>query len=184
MRKTIVSTMVTLNGVLENPQNWSFDYWNDEIAQYANEQLFACDTLFMGRVTYEAFAEAWSSRAGSNDFADRMNALPKFVASRTLTSPLTWNATLHHENIANENIAAEFAQLKQQPGQNLLQYGMGELTYTLLEHSLIDELRFLVYPVAVAEGKRIFESIEKFTLNLAETKTFSTGVVALHDTPA
>lgn len=178
MRKAIVSTMVTLNGVLENPQNWSFDYWSDEIAQYANEQLLACDTLFMGRLTYEGFSEAWSSRAGSNDFADRMNALPKFVASRTLTSPLTWNATLH-----KENIAAEFAQLKQQPGHNLLQYGMGELTDTLLKQGLIDELRFLVYPVAVAEGKRIFETIEKFKLELAEIKTFSTGVVALHYHP-
>src|SRR4051812_21361636 len=94
MRKIIVSTMVTLNGVMESPQNWSFDYMNEELMKYASDQLFATDALIMGRLTFEGFAEAWSSRAGANAFADRMNALPKFVASRTLKEPLTWNSTL------------------------------------------------------------------------------------------
>jgi dihydrofolate reductase len=178
MKKVIVSTMVSLDGVLENPQNWSFDYWSDEIGKYAYDQLFACDTLFMGRATYEGFAEAWSSRAG-DVFADQMNALPKFVASRTLSAPLTWNATLFQNDIS-----AEVTHLKNQPGMDILQYGMGELTYTLLQHGLVDELRFLVYPVAVGSGKRIFESLEKTPLKLLETRTFSTGVIALHYQPA
>jgi dihydrofolate reductase len=170
--------MVTLNGVEQNPQRWSFDYANDEFMKYASEQLFASDTLIMGRMTYEGFAQAWSARAGADAFADRMNALPKYVASRTLSGPLTWNSTL-----LKGDVVAEVAKIKQQPGQDILQYGIGELTYTLLQHSLIDELRFLVYPVVMGGGGHMFETIDKTALKLLETKTFSNGVLVLHYQP-
>ena len=174
MRKVIVSTMVSLDAVMEDPQLWSFDFMNDEILKVAYDQLFASDILIMGRVTYEAFAEAWSSRAGADEFADRINSLPKYVASRTLSAPLDWNSTLI------EGDPADFiAELKQQSGQDILQYGIGELTHTLLKRGLIDELRFLVYPVVVGSGERFFETIDKTTLKLLESRTFSTGVVAL-----
>jgi len=177
MRKIIVSTMVTVNGVEQNPQNWSFDYANDEFMSYASEQLFASDALIMGRVTYEGFAQAWSARAGADAFADRINALPKYVASRTLKEPLTWNSTL-----LKGDVAAEVAKIKQQPGQNILQYGIGELTYTLLQHGLIDELRFLVYPVVIS-GATMFDNFDKTPLKLLEAKTFSTGVMVVHYQP-
>jgi dihydrofolate reductase len=170
--------MVTLDAVMENPHLWSFDYMNDEILKYAYDQLFAADALVMGRVTYEGFAEAWSSRAGADDFADRMNSLPKYVASRTLKNPLRWNATL-----IQGDVAQGVAKLKQQPGQDILQYGIGELTQTMMQHSLIDELRLLVYPVVVGSGERILENINKTTLKLIDSKSFSSGVVALHYQP-
>jgi dihydrofolate reductase len=132
----------------------------------------------MGRLTYEGFAEAWSARAGSDVFADRMNALPKYVASRTLSEPLRWNA-----NLIKGNVADEVAKLKAQPGQNILQYGCGELTHTLLEHGLVDELRLLVYPVTVGSGQRLLESFGKTKLNLLSATPFSTGVVAIHYQP-
>jgi dihydrofolate reductase len=179
MRKIVVSTMISLDGVMENPQNWSFDYWNDEIQQYAYDQLFASDALIMGRVTYDGFAEAWSSRAGADAFADRMNSLPKYVASRTANLPLTWNSTQIKGDIAQEITA-----LKQQSGQDILQYGCGELTHTLMQHGLVDELRFLIYPVVVGSGGRIFEAIDQTALKLLESRSFSTGVVALHYGPA
>jgi len=94
MRKIVVSAQVSVNGVEEGPQRFSFDYTNDEFMKYASDQLFASDALIMGRVTYEGFAQAWPAMAGSYAFADRMNALPKYVASRTLKDPLTWNASL------------------------------------------------------------------------------------------
>lgn len=178
MRKIIVSTMMTLNAVQENAQNWSFDYWNDEIQKYAYDQLFASDTLVMGRATYEAFAEAWSSRAGADEYADRINALPKYVASRTAKEPLTWNA-----NLIKGDVAAEIAKVRQQPGQNILQFGIGELTHTLLRAGLIDEIRLLVYPVAIGGSGHILENIDKTPMKLIETKTFATGVVALHYQP-
>lgn len=178
MRKIISSTMMTVNGVMENPQLWSFDYWNDEISQYAYDQLFASDALIMGRLTYEGFAEAWSSRAGSDVFADRMNDLPKYVASRTLAGPLEWKA-----NLIEGDVAAAIASLKQQPGQDILQYGCGELTHTLIRAGLVDELRLLVYPVAVGEGRRLLDDLDKLGLKLLTTQTFSSGVIALHYQP-
>jgi dihydrofolate reductase len=174
MRKVIVQTQVSLDGVQENPQLFVFDYHNEEIMNYSKEQLFDSDALLMGRVTYQGFAEVWPTRTG-DDFADRINSLPKYVASRTLKEPLTWNASL-----IKGDVAKEVAKLKNQPGQDILQYGIGELTHTLIQQGLVDELRFLVFPVAVGSGGRIFETFDKTTLKLLETKTFETGVVALH----
>jgi dihydrofolate reductase len=144
---------------------------------YSKEQLFHSDALLAWRVTYEGFAEVWPTRTG-DDFSDRMNSLPKYVASRTLKEPLTWNASLMEGDVAKE-----VAKLKNQPGQDILQYGIGELTHTLIQGGLVDELRFLVFPVAVGSGGRIFETFEKTALKLLETKTFETGVVALHYQP-
>ena len=169
--------MISLDGVQEAPQHWTFDYVNDEFLKYASDQLFASDALIMGRETYEGFAQAWPARAGQDEFADYINSMPKYVASRTLKEA-EWNAT-----VISGDVAGQVADLKQQPGKNILQYGMGELTYTLLEAGLIDEFRFLMYPVAVGDGGRIFESLGKTTLRLIETKAFGTGVVVLHYTP-
>jgi dihydrofolate reductase len=174
MRKVIVQTQVSLDGVQENPQLFVFDYFSDEIMSYNKALLFQSDALLAGRVTYQGFAEVWPTRTG-DDFADRINSLPKYVASRTLKEPLTWNASL-----IKGDVAKEVAKLKNQPGQDILQYGIGELTHTLIQQGLVDELRFLVFPVAVGSGGRIFETFDKTTLKLLETKTFETGVVALH----
>ena len=178
MRKIIISTQVSMDSVIDNPQDWVFDYVNDEFFNYARDQLFDCDALIMGRVTYEAFAEAWSARAGADEFVDRMNSLPKYVASRTLKEPLTWNASL-----IKGDIAKKVAKLKAQKGRNILQFGSGELTRTLLQHGLIDEFRLMVFPVAVGTGKRTFENIQKTPMKLLETKTFNTGVMILHYQP-
>lgn len=178
MKKMIVSTMVSLDGVKENPQHWSFDFWSDEIAQYAYAQLFAVDALVMGRLTYESFAEAWSARAGTDEFADRMNSMPKYVASHTAKEPLTWNATL-----IKGDAATAVAQLKQQSGQDILQYGYGALTHTLIQQGLVDELRLLVYPVVVGSGERIFDKLDKSPFKLLESRSFGSGVIALHYQP-
>lgn len=167
-----------MDSVIDNPQNWVFDYVNDEFFTYAREQLFESDALIMGRVTYEAFAEAWSSRAGADEFADKMNSLPKYVASRTLKEPLTWNA-----NLIKGDVVKEVAKLKEQKGMNILQYGSGELTRILLQHGLIDEFRLMVFPVAVGAGQHTFENIQQTPMKLLETKAFSTGVVILHYEP-
>lgn len=178
MRKLLISSQVSMDMVIDSPQNFVFDYVNDEFFTYAREQLFESDALIMGRITYEAFAKAWSERAGADEFADRMNSLPKHVASRTLKEPLTWNA-----NLIKGDVVKEVAKLKEQNGKNILQYGSGELTHTLLEHGLIDEFRLMVFPVAMGTGQRPFENIQKVPMKLLETKTFNTGVVILHYQP-
>lgn len=177
MRKVIVSTYMTLDGVIENPM-WTFPYWSDEIAQFQTEDLFSSDALLLGRETYEGFKEAWPARAGSDAFADRINSMQKYVASRTLQTA-EWNAT-----IIQGELPAEIAKLKQQPGQNILKYGGGELLNTLLQHNLLDELHLLVYPVLVGSGARLVPQGSDLGLQLTNTKTFSTGVVALIYQPA
>lgn len=170
MRKLVESTFVTLDGVIGSPQEWGPPYWNDEHANYARELLFAADALLLGRATYEGFAEAWPSRSG-DDYSDRINSLPKHVASRTLEEA-TWNAT-----IIKGDVAEEVARLKQQPGENILKFGTGELDRTLIAHELIDEFHFWVFPVLAGGGQRLIEGIETTHLKLVDTTTFSTGIV-------
>jgi hypothetical protein len=97
--KIIAAEYVALDGVIEDPgpvgefvhRGWTVPYWNDELGEYQSELLFACDALLLGRVTYQEFVAAWPSRSG-DPYTDRINSLPKFVASTTLTEPLEWNA--------------------------------------------------------------------------------------------
>src|SRR5687767_4303962 len=178
MRKLVESTFVTLDGVIDSPQRWSGPYWDDEHNKYSRDMLFAADALLLGRVTYETFAEAWPSRP-SDDFTDRINRLPKHVASKTLKqSDMKWNATLIKGDVADE-----VAKLKQQPGQNILKYGTGELDHTLMRHNLVDEFHFWLSPVAAGSGQHLFEGIEMTHLKLVDTTTFKSGIVVLVYTP-
>ncbi len=104
--------------------------------------------------------------------------MPKYVASRTLKEPLQWHATL-----IKGDVAEAIRKLKQEPGKGLLQYGVGELTHTMLKRGLVDELRLLVFPFAFGEGPRIFEHMGVNTPKLLDTKIFSSGAVALHYQP-
>src|SRR5262249_32006384 len=99
-------------------------------------------------------------------------------ASRSQKEPLQWNATL-----VKGDVAQEIRKLKQEPGKSLVQYGVGELTHTMLKNGLVDEFRILVYPFAFGEGPRIFEHMGLNTLKLLGTKTFSSGAIALHFQP-
>jgi dihydrofolate reductase len=176
VRKVIVSTFVTLDGVMEEPQNWNFQFWNDDHTDYATEMLFASDALLLGRETYEGFASSWSTRSG--DFADKINNMPKYVASTTLQEPLSWNATL-----IKGDVPQEVAKLKQQPGKDILIYGSSTLVRSLLPHGVIDDLQLWVYPVVLGSGRRVFEEGSEAKLKLLDTKPFSTGVVILSYQP-
>jgi dihydrofolate reductase len=186
MRKLIESTFVTLDGVISDtipstaphasPEKWGSPYWDDEHNGYGDNLFSSSDALLLGRVTYEGFAEAWPARAG-DEFADRMNAIPKYVASRTLQET-TWNATL-----IKGDVAREVAQLKEQDGQNILKYGTGELDRTLLEHKLVDEYHFWFFPVLVGGGQRLIEGVDTTHLKLANTTTFRSGIIVAVYTP-
>jgi dihydrofolate reductase len=171
---------VSVDGVMDgnNMAFWQqvFAFHSPDVQAYLNDLLFMPDALLMGRKTYEAFAMLWPTRQGKD--ADRINNMPKYVASRTLQEPLQWNATL-----LKGDVVEEIRKLKQAPGNPLLQYGVGELTHTMLQHGLIDEFRFLMFPFAFGEGERIFEQMGVNTLKLLETKTFQSGAIALHYQP-
>jgi dihydrofolate reductase len=108
MRKVVVSVFVTLDGVMEDPGGgegfehggWQIPFFDEDLNRYARELLFASDALLLGRVTYQHFAAAWPSMTDEEGFADRMNSLPKYVASTTLQEPLAWNATLLTGDVA------------------------------------------------------------------------------------
>jgi dihydrofolate reductase len=165
---------MTLDGVIEGPDKWSMDFWGDDIAEFKLQELRSSDAMLLGRVTYEGFAEAWPTMTDEAGFADRMNSLPKYVASTTLQDP-TWNASL-----ISGDVAAAVTELKKQDGANILVGGSGRLVQTLIKDDLVDELQLLVYPVVVGAGSRMFhEGIDKTTFSLIESRTFSTGVVLL-----
>jgi dihydrofolate reductase len=180
MRKLIVEAEVSVDGAMggENADFWTqvFPFHSEDVRKYVNDLLFMPDALVMGKKTYEFFAQVWPTRQGAD--ADKINSMPKYVASRTLKEPLQWNSML-----IKGDVVEEIRKLKQAPGTSLLQYGVGELTHTMFKHGLVDELRVLVYPFTFGEGPRIFEHMGVHTLKLLETKTFSSGVVALHYQP-
>lgn len=175
MRKIIVEAEVSIDGAMggENVDFWKqvFLFHSADVQEYLSELLFMPDALLMGQRTYESFAQVWPTRQGKD--ADRINGMPKYVASRTLKEPLQWNATL-----IKGDVAEEIRKLKQEPGESLVQYGVGELTHTMLQHGLVDEFRILVFPFTFGEGPRIFEHIGIHTLKLLDTKTFHSGAVA------
>lgn len=177
MRKIVLSMYVSLDGVVEEPA-WTMPFWNDEIAQFKYNELFESDALLLGRITYQGFAKAWPSMKDEQGFADRMNGLPKFVASRTLEE-MEWNATL-----IKGDIVEEVSKLKQQSGQNILIFGSADFAQTLMQHNLIDEYRLLIYPVILGGGKRLFKDGSNTKLKLVDTKPFGSGVVALTYQPA
>lgn len=174
--KLVESTFVTLDGVISSPEEWGPPYWDDEHNAYAHTLLFAADALLLGRETYEGVAEAWPARTG-DEYADRINSLPKYVASKTLRDT-SWNAQL----IAGD-VADEVVKLKQQPGQSILKFGTGELDRTLLQDNLIDEFHFWVFPVVAGSGQRLLDGIDMTHLDLADTTRFRSGIVVLTYTP-
>jgi dihydrofolate reductase len=132
----------------------------------------------MGRVTYERFRDNWG--AGGNPYIDRIGAMPKYVASRTLDE-VTWNATL-----LGPDVVEAIQDLKAEPGKNLIKYGNSHLDATLLSEQLVDELRVWIQPVVVGGGQRIFEGVDpsSLKLELAEVRKLGNGSVVLTYIPS
>jgi dihydrofolate reductase len=180
VRKVIASEFVTLDGVMEDP-SWTFQFSSEEQQKFKFDELFASDALLLGRMTYEGFAAAWPTMTDEVGFADKMNSMPKFVVSTTLEEPLEWN----NSTLIKGDVAEEVSRLKQQPGQDILIYGSGELVHTLMQHGLIDEYRIMVFPVFLGSGKRLFkDGSDTKVLRFVDTKTFSSGGVVLTYQPA
>jgi len=184
MRKLIESTHVSLGGEIGSPQEWAYPYLNEEHNEYATRLLFTADALLLGRVTYEGLSAAYPAMTGSdsgapNDFIDRMNSIPKFIASTTLREA-SWNST-----VIEGDVASFVGDLKKQPGGNIIKYGNGPLDATLMEHGLIDEFHVLLTPVAVGRGVHLFEGIDTArALKLADLTRFSNDVLVLVYTPS
>ncbi len=177
MSKLVVAQFLSLDGVMEAPEKWSFPYSNDEIMKFKTEELFASGAHLLGRATYDIFAASWPRRIG--EFADYMNKIPKYVVSTTLKK-LDWDGS--HQIKAN--VAEEVTKLKQQPGKDILVAGSATLVQTLMQHNLVDEYHLLIYPLVLGNGKRFFKDGSTTNLKLVDSTTFSTGVMALIYQPA
>ena len=171
MRKIIESTLVSLDGVIDQPHLWATDYFDSEAEKHALELLSQCDAMLMGRRTYEFFAAAFPHRKG--EYGDRINSIRKYVFSSTLPK-----ADWSNSSIVKGDVAAEVLKLKQQDGKALVIYGHGLLGETLLKHHLLDELKLWIHPVLVGRGK-LFREDEKTNLKLVGQKTLRTGVVVV-----
>ncbi len=160
MRKLIESTLISLDGVIEAPERWaSFDA---EATAYSTEELGNYDAFVMGRVTYEKFFTNWGHITG-NPYIDLISAMPKYVASRSLTQA-AWNATL-----LGPDPSTAIARLKEQPGKDLIKYGTSRFDDTLVRDHLIDEFRFWIMPVVVGSGQRLFQDVNTSGLHLRLT---------------
>jgi dihydrofolate reductase len=187
MRKVSVSTLVTLDGVTQDPGGfgettdggWGNPYFTADAQQNALEHLQVADYFLTGRVTFELLHKTWADIKGGA-YLDRMNEIPKLVASSTLTGPLPWNAT-----VINGDVAAEIARLKEETGGDIEVYGSATLVQTLMRHNLIDEYRIHVHPIVLGGGTQLFpQGGVPATLRLTDTRTLDSGVVSLTYVPA
>jgi dihydrofolate reductase len=183
--RLIVSARTTVDAVMDHNEAW-FDGRLESDAYGAGgatsaswDELRAADALVLGRDTYAGLSKVWPTMSDSYGFADRINGIPKFVASRTLEPPLHWNAAL-----IEGDVAKRVAELKQEHEGNLLSYGCGELAAYLARAGLVDEIRFWLHPVVWGEGTRAFQAGQPpVRLRLIGTTTFSTGLVVLSYQP-
>lgn len=185
MRKLVVNTFMTLDGVMQAPGGpeedptggfdlggWSANYWDDAMGQVMGETMAVPFDLVLGRKTYEIFAAHWP-HATDQPGADALNRATKYVASRTLDT-VEWSNSVLIEG----DVEKEIAKLKQQDGPELQVHGSANLIQTLLRHDLIDEFRVWIFPLVIGNGKRLFsDGTIPAGLKLLDTKSFSTGVV-------
>lgn len=189
MRRLVASEFVTLDGVMEAPGHephpdgknaWALRYAGEDQQRYKVEELFQAGAVLLGRVTYEIFASFWPTAPKDEGFANRMNSIPKYVVSQSLRA-----ASWRNSSIIGGNPAEKIAELKQQPGGDILLFGSADLLNSLINHDLIDEYRLMVFPVVLGTGKRLFrDARDVLHLQLVDTRAFASGVTVLTYRPA
>jgi dihydrofolate reductase len=173
MRKIVSGLFISLDGVIQDANDWIGPWFNGELGQAVGTMIASQDTMLLGRVTYDEFAAHWPHQEG--EMADTMNGTAKYVVSDTLESAGWQNTTL-----INGDVLAEVAALKQKPGVNIGMTGSGTLVRYLLRHGLIDELHLFVFPVVLGTGTRLFpDGEEKLPLRVLGSQAFGTGVIHL-----
>jgi dihydrofolate reductase len=186
MRKLVVGTFVTLEGVMQAPGGpdedreggfahggWSVNYWDEQMGTVITETTLRAGALLLGRKTYDIFAAHWPKVGGDDPIAAKLNSMPKYVASRT-RDRVEWN----NSTLIRGDVAEEIRKLKAQDGGEIQVTGSGDLIQTLLEHDLVDEFNIWVFPLVLGTGKRLFGGgTLPSGLKLVDTTVFGTGVV-------
>jgi dihydrofolate reductase len=183
MRRITASLFISLDGVVEAPDQWHFPYYNEEMGVAVDAAIGAADTLLLGRETYDSFAGAWPDReeAGEEDaaIARKLGDARKIVVSNQKLE-LTWRNSERLEGDLVEAVRA----LKNEPGGTIAMSGSVSIVRQLLAAGLLDELHLLLHPIAVRKGMRLFDEGEKIPLRLVSSETFETGVLNLVYAPA
>ena len=182
MSKLIMWNLITLDGMFEGSQPWDLDFheyaWGDELKRFAVEQASEVEGLIFGRRTYEGMAAHWSTAKG--EIADFMNAVPKYVCSRTLERVEWANSTL-----VKEDAGEAVARLKEQPGKDLFVFGSADLSVTLIRHGLFDEFRIGLVPVTLGKGSPLFKpDSEPLKLQLQQSRPLGDRCLLLRYQPA
>lgn len=178
--RLVATEYLSLDGVFEEPGHWSFPYFDEQAAKFKSDELATADAQLLGRFTYEGFAKAWPTMEGTGDFGVKMNSMPKYVVSTTLKNP-EWTNT----HVISSNVEEEIRKLKAQPGGDLLLAGSGQLFNALMSAGLIDLYRFMVHPIVIGKGKRLFANDDhRRGLRRIDTKQFPNGIVVLEYEPA
>jgi dihydrofolate reductase len=188
MRKLVVGTFLTLDGVMQAPGGpdedrdggfehggWSFGYWDDMMGERITEATNRAGALLLGRKTYEIFAGHWPEVGDDDPVAAKLNRVPKYVASRTLDE-VTWQNT----TLVEGDVPAAVARLKGEAGDEIQVTGSWALAQTLIQHDLVDEYRLWIFPIVLGTGKRLFgDGAVPAGLELVDTQVSTTGV-AIH----
>jgi dihydrofolate reductase len=182
MARIVASEFMSLDGVIEDPggsEDFKYGGWSFEISsgddgmQFKVDETMGSDAMLLGRTTYEGFAEAWPGREG--DFADRFNAMPKYVVSSMLRDPEWTNTT-----VVGGDLRAAVARVNEAHDGDVVVHGSAQLVRGLIAADLLDELRLMVYPVVLGAGKRLFGATDdKKPLRLAESRVVGDGVTIL-----
>ena len=160
MGKVVVSEFISVDGVIEDPGGaegferggWAFKFDQGEDGQqFKFDELMAAESLLLGRVTYQGFAAAWPTMEGTGEFGERMNGMPKHVASATLTE-LEWS----NSRLLGSDVVASVADLRAAPGGDVLVAGSAQLAQALAANGLVDEYRLMMFPILLGAGKRLF----------------------------
>ena len=186
MGKLVVTEFITLDGVFEDPGGaskfehggWSFKFnRGPEGDKFKYDELMAADAQLLGRITYEGFAKAWPTVKDAGDFGDKMNSMPKYVVSTTLSDK---DATWTNSKVIRDHVPAHVAELKKQVKGDILVAGSAQLVKTLAENGLVDEYRLMVYPIVLGSGKRFFgDGTPTRRLELVEARQMGTDGVTL-----
>ena len=181
MRKLVANCFLSLDGVMGSPERWHLGYFNEEMQAAERKAVAHVDTVLMGRVLYQEWADFWPTQSATaigpreREFASFVNNANKYVVSTTLRRA-DWSNT----KLINGDVAEKITKLKQEAGGEIATWGSATLVQSLLEHRLVDEFRLMIHPVLVGSGKRLFrdEGCQR-ALQLIQALTFSTGVLAL-----
>jgi dihydrofolate reductase len=183
MRRIVVTEFISIDGVIEDPGGsegtdfggWSFKFDDPEGMKYKLDETMEHEAMLLGRVTYEGFAAAWPGRTDEVGFAEKMNAMPKYVVSRTLEKA-DWN----NSTILSGDLATEVAALRAQDGGDILVAGSASLVRALAAADLVDEYRLMMFPIVLGRGKRLFADVPGTPiLKRVDVKPLDSGTVIL-----